>query len=101
MNKIGAILKNKYAITLIVLSIWVLFFDKNDLNTQIKLRKDINLLEEEKSYYKKEIGQITTDLKELTTNPKTLEKFARENYLMKRENEDIFVIVKEEKISNE
>ena len=73
--------------------IWVLFFDKNDLATQIKLRQEVKQLEEEKNYFTTEILGITADIKELSTNPETLEKFAREKYLMKRDNEDIFVIV--------
>ena len=97
MKKVLEIIKNKYIITLIVLGTWVIFFDKNDLSSQMKLRKDVKELEEEKNYFKKEIASITSDLKELTTNPKTLEKFAREKYLMKRDDEEIFVIVVSEK----
>lgn len=82
-------------LTIIGLAIWVAFFDKNDLKTQYELRKDVKQLEEERNYYAKEISGITADSKELTSNPKTLEKFAREKYLMKRDNEDIFVIVEE------
>ena len=77
--------------------VWVAFFDKNDLKTQIELRQQVKLLEKEKNYFAQEIAIITSDTKELTTNPKTLEKFAREKYLMKRNNEDIFVIVEGEK----
>ena len=95
MNNYVAQFKNKYVLTLIALSVWVMFFDKNDLFTQFKLSQEVKQLEEEKNYFTKEILEIKTDLKELTTNPKTLEKFAREKYLMKRDNEDIFVIVNE------
>ena len=79
------------------LTVWVIFFDKNDLATQIKLGQEVKQLEEEKSYFTREISGITSDIKELSTNPKTLEKFAREKYLMKRDNEDIFVIVEGDK----
>lgn len=96
MKKLVSFLKNKYLITVIGLTIWVIFFDKNDLKTQLDLRKDVKQLEEERNYFAREIGQITSDIKELSTNPHTLEKFAREKYLMKRNNEDIFVIVEEE-----
>ncbi|HEY0031181.1 MAG TPA: septum formation initiator family protein [Bacteroidia bacterium] len=95
MKKFLSILKNKYLLTLIGLVVWVVFFDKNDLRTQIELRKDVKKLEEERNYFAKEINIITSDIKELYTNPKTLEKFAREKYLMKRDNEDIFVLVEE------
>ena len=95
MKKIISIIKNKYLITLITLTVWVIFFDKNDLSTQIELRKEVKQLEEERNYYAHEIADITSDTRELNTNPKTLEKFAREKYYMKRDNEDIFVIVEE------
>jgi cell division protein FtsB len=95
MKKLIYVLKNKYLLTVIGLSVWVIFFDKNDLGTQIELRKEVKQLEEERNYYAHEIADITEDLRELTTNPKTLEKFAREKYLMKRDNEEIFVIVEE------
>ena len=95
MKKALTLLKNKYLITVVLLTVWVVFFDKNDLRTQLEFRKEVKKLEEERNYFAKEINSITSSLKELYTNPKTLEKFAREEYLMKRDNEDIFVIVEE------
>ena len=89
--------KNKYILTVICLTVWVVFFDKNDLKTQIELRDQVKQLREERNYFSKEIKDITSDLQELNANPKTLEKFAREKYYMKRDNEDIFVIVEERK----
>ena len=97
MKKISKFIRNKYLLTIIGLAVWVAFFDKNDLKTQFEFRKNVKQLEEERNYYAKEISGITSDIKELTSNPKTLEKFAREKYLMKRDNEDIFVIVEEKK----
>ena len=97
MKKVFSVLKNKYLITIVALTVWVIFFDKNDLKTQLELRKEVKQLEEERNYFAKETQGITSDIKELYTNPKTLEKFAREKYLMKRDNEDIFVIVEEKK----
>lgn len=76
--------------------VWIVFFDKNDLKTQLELRDDVKKLQEERNYYAAEIKQITSDISELNTNPETLEKFAREKYLMKKDNEDVFVIVEEE-----
>lgn len=95
MKKALLILRNKYLLTIVGLAVWIAFFDKNDLKTQLELRDDVKKLEEERNYYASEIKQITSDIKELNTNPKTLEKFAREKYLMKKDNEDIFVIVEE------
>ncbi len=97
MQKIISVLKNKYVLTILVLVIWVLFFDKNDLKTQIEFKKEVKQLEEERNYFAKENADITRDLKDLMNNKKTLEKFAREKYLMKRDNEDIFIIVEENK----
>ena len=92
MKKVISLLKNKYFLTILGLAVWIIFFDKNDIGTQLSLKRDVSALVEEKNYYQKEINQITSDLRELNTNPITLEKFAREKYLMKRDNEDIFVI---------
>ncbi len=96
MKKIFNIIRNKYLLTIIGLVVWIVFFDKNDLKTQLELRDDVKKLQEERNYYAAEIKQITSDISELNTNPETLEKFAREKYLMKKDNEDIFVIVEEE-----
>ncbi len=75
--------------------LWMLFFDRNDLMSQYQYWSQLNKLESEKAFYTKEIKKTRKDLYELNTNPRMLEKFARERYLMKKENEDIFVIVKE------
>lgn len=95
MKKLYGFFKNKFLLTIIGLAVWIAFFDKNDLKTQYELRKEVKQLEEERNYYAKEIEGITSDIKELTSNPKTLEKFAREKYYMKRDNEDIFVIIED------
>ena len=93
MRKILLVIKNKYLITTIALIVWIGFFDKNDVRTQIEFKKEVKRLEEERKYYANEIRLITADLRELSTNPKTLEKFAREKYYMKGDNEEIFVLV--------
>ncbi len=100
MKKVLPFIKNKYLLTLIGLTVWVIFFDKNDLKTQMELRQKVKALEKERDYFSHEIDAINNEIKELTTNPKTLEKFAREKYLMKRDNEDIFVIVEQKKEEN-
>jgi cell division protein FtsB len=93
MKKVLRFLKNKYLLTIVSLTVWVIFFDKNDLATQLELRAEVKKLQEERNYYAKEINSISADIRELSTDPQTLEKFAREKYLMKKDNEDIFVIV--------
>ena len=87
--------KNKFFIVTVAFIVWMLFFDKNDLVSQYEYRQQVNTLKEEREFYSKETEKVSKDLDELTSNPQKLEKFAREKYLMKKENEDVFVIVKE------
>lgn len=92
-------LRNRYAITLICFFIYMLFFDRHDLISQMQLKKELGKLEENKDYYKLQIEQTSKDLNNLLTNDNNLEKFAREKYLMKKPAEDIFVIVDDKAIS--
>ncbi len=95
-TKIPRFLKNKYALAGIIFIAWVSFFDQNNLITQVQYRLELNKLEDERKFYNKELDQIQADLKELKSNPASLEKFAREKYFMKKADEEIFVIVEEE-----
>ncbi len=96
LKKIIPYIKNKYSLTLIAFAIWISFFDKNDLVSQMDLRKEVKKLETERLYFVTEINKNKVDLKELKTNPKNLEKFAREKYLMKKDNEDVFVLIEKQ-----
>jgi hypothetical protein len=93
MKKLFELFKNKFFISGMAFLVWMLFFDRNDLSAQYDYRNEVNKLEEEKQFYIKEIAKADIELKELTTNLNSLEKFARERYLMKRENEDIYVVI--------
>jgi cell division protein FtsB len=86
-------LKNKYLLSLVLITVWLVFFDKNDVFTQYELIQKCHKLNAEKEYYLREIENNKTELEELKENSKTLETFAREKYLMKKENEDLFVFV--------
>lgn len=94
-KRILPVLKSKYFLTTIALAVWITFFDKNDLVSQRDLTKKLNELKKERDYFQSEIEKSEKDMMELKTNPENLEKFAREKYLMKKDNEDIFVIVEE------
>lgn len=72
---------------------WLMFFDRYDFVTQYKTVKELKQLEEEKLYYVNEIAKNEQDLKQLKENPIYLERFAREKYLMKQPNEDVFIIL--------
>ena len=74
----------------------MLFLDRNDLLSQYQYRQKLTQLKTDQDYYKEEIIKVKNDLKELSTDPEQLEKFAREKYLMKKDGEDIFIIVPEE-----
>lgn len=87
------IFKNKYFLVIIGLIVWLLYFDKNDVFTQFDLVAKCNKLNTEKDYYIAEIENNKKEILELQTNKKSLETFAREKYLMKRDNEDVFVLV--------
>lgn len=87
------LIKNKYFLTICGLIVWVLFFDKNDVFTQLDLVNKCKKLEKEKNYYLSEIESNKFQLSELQTNKKSLETFAREKYLMKADNEEVFVFV--------
>lgn len=88
-------LMNKYTMTLLVFLVWLAFFDRNNLVEKMQLRGKITTLKKEKAYYQKKIEEDARKMQELLSNKKNLEKFAREQYLMKKPDEDIFVIVKE------
>ena len=95
MNKLLELLRNKYFLAIVAFAAWMLFFDKNDMIAQYGYRVQVNKLQQEKDFYLKETAMVKKDLKELDSNLNTAEKFAREKYFMKKENEDVFVIVKE------
>jgi cell division protein FtsB len=93
------IIQHKYAFQTIssgVLLVWVAFFDINDIFKQMKLVKEINHLENEKKYYINKIKEVEREKRQVMGSPVLIEKFAREKYLMKRPNEEIFVIVDSE-----
>lgn len=93
MRKLINLVKNKFLLASVAFIVWMLFFDRNDLPSQYEYRSQVKKLESDKAFYIKEINQAEKDLQELTTNTARLEKFARERYFMKKDNEDIFVII--------
>jgi len=89
------IFKNKYVITIVVFAAWLLFFDKNDIFSQIERHNEVKKLEAEASYFRTEVANNRKEEEELKSDPKLLEKFAREHYLMKKDGEDIYVLVED------
>jgi cell division protein DivIC len=95
MIALKTIKKRKYPLLLALFLVWMLFFDRNNFIEQYKLRANLEKLKENKEYHLLQIEKAKTDRRELFTNSRTLEKFAREKYLMKKDDEDLFVIVPE------
>jgi len=95
ISRLLNILKNKYVLTLLVFFIWLLFFDQNNLLDRKKYVKEYKQLLKDREYYLEKIEEDKRRLEELQTNDENLEKFAREQYLMKKDDEEIFVIREE------
>lgn len=90
--RLPSFLKNKYLIALLVVLGWLMFFDKNNIVQQWRLQRQLNELRRDKEYYLQEILNDSTALRKLQDDPEALERYARETYLMKKENEDIYII---------
>ncbi len=97
MIRLFNLFRNKYFLISIAFLVWMIFFDKNDLFSQYQYHEQVSKLKQERDFYLKETAKVAKDLDELTSNPQKLEKFARERYLMKKDNEDVFVIVQPKK----
>lgn len=85
--------KYKYWLIGLIAITWMTVFDSNNFIELVKLRREVSDLEEKRDYYKAEIISVRREEKELFSNIRNLEKFAREKYLMKKDNEDLFIIV--------
>lgn len=92
LNHIPAWVRNKYFIATALFAVIMLFLDKNDLFTRLDRDRQLRELEQSKEYYLQQIAAEQAELDKLRTNPATLEKYAREKYLMKRDNEDLFLV---------
>jgi cell division protein FtsB len=88
---------NKYFLASSLFAIWMLFFDRNDFFTQMARKSDLKEIEQSKEYFAKKIADGKKFSADIRTNTDAIEKFAREKYLMKRDNEDLFLIQKPEK----
>ncbi|CAN5179055.1 septum formation initiator family protein [soil metagenome] len=88
-------LLNKFVITALVFLVWLVFFDRHNLINQFKLKQELTSLEKEKVYYQDQAVAVEAEATSLFTSAEKLEKFAREEYFMKKDNEEVFVIVEE------
>ena len=93
--KIFRFLSNKFVLATLFFVLWILFFDHNNFFLYNQYKSELNGLTENKKYYKEQIEKTQKEIELIKTSPLWLEKIARENYLMKREGEDIFVVKEE------
>ncbi|AJA69092.1 septum formation initiator family protein [Myroides odoratimimus] len=89
--KYVSLLKNPFFLVGLLFVIWIIFFDSSSLLEQRVIDQEINKLEDNKKYFENEIAKDRQAIKGLKSGDAT-EKYARENYYMKRENEDVFII---------
>lgn len=90
-----AVKGNKYFWITIMFILWLIFVDRNDLIDQWNDYQKLKALKETAVYYKEQTNQLKVQMNELMADAASKEKFAREKYRMKREDEDLFVIVPE------
>ncbi len=94
-RKVPPIFKSFYFLTAAFFVVWMLFFDSNDIVTQMTLSQKKAELESSKSYYMDRIKEVEEDREALLNNPELLEKIAREKYFMKEKGEEVFTVVEE------
>lgn len=95
LKKLPKAFRNFYIVTGLIFLVWMLFLDSNDFLSRYKLTAKLRSLEGEKEYYAEKISEVEKDREELMGTRELLEKFAREKYLMKKDTEDIFIVVEE------
>ncbi|HZW70479.1 MAG TPA: septum formation initiator family protein [Hanamia sp.] len=92
MKNWRSIFYNKYLITGIAFAIWMMFFDRNDLPSQIRRSSELYKMKQNQKNMALLIANTEKELQLLKTNPETLEKYAREKFLMKKDNEDVYIV---------
>jgi cell division protein DivIC len=92
LSNIPSILKNKFLIAGVLFAVWMFFFDPKDIHSDISRSNKLKDLQKNEQRLTSEILATQEELKQLKTNAQTIEKYAREKYLMKKDNEDLFII---------
>lgn len=95
IKKLPKAFRNFYFISLVIFFAWMLLLDSNNLVARYQLASKLSSLEDEKEYYEEKIREVKKDRSELFGDRESIEKFAREKYLMKKGSEDIYVIIEE------
>ena len=86
------LLMNKYFLATFFFLLWLILFDQNNWLDRARMLRKKRQMEESIKFYREKIIEDKKRLHELQTDRENLEKFAREQYYMKRDNEDIFIL---------
>jgi cell division protein FtsB len=92
MAKVLYWIKNKYVIFTAIMVVWIGFFDRYNVIRRIKDTVDLHKMQDERVYYEQKIQEVSKSRGELFSNVENLEKFARERYFMKKDNEEVFIV---------
>jgi hypothetical protein len=84
---------NKYFLTTVAFFVWLVFFDNNNILTNMRTRDKLNVLKKEKKFYIDEVKKDSILVQKLLYDTLELEKYARERYLMKKDNEDVYLVI--------
>jgi len=93
IERIPPFLRNKYLLTIIIFLIWIVLLDSNNLISRRKEMKNLKKLRADREYYVQRIEEDKRKLHELKTDDRNLEKFAREQYRMKKADEDLYIVL--------
>ena len=85
-------LKNKFLLATIFFVIWMVFFDPKDISSDLYKRAKYKSLQKSEQHLNQLITETRIELDLLKTNTLTIEKYAREKYMMKKDNEDLFIL---------
>ena len=92
LSHIPSFLKNKFFLAGTGFVVWMLFFDRNDVFTQLQWKRDLAGIRESKQYFQERINEDRKFSKDLQFNASAIEKYAREKYLMKKDKEELFLV---------
>jgi cell division protein FtsB len=87
--------KYKYILALILFFVFIIFLDNNNLIKLRKYRKELNTAKEQNEFYKQKIKEDSLEIQKLKHDKEQLELYARKTYFFKKDNETIFLIVKD------
>ena len=93
IERIPLVLRNKYLLASLLFVLWILFFDSNNLIARYRELRNLNKLRADMEYYRNRIEEDNRKLNELRMDSRNLEKYAREQYRMKKADEDLYIIV--------